>query len=139
MSSIVTIFACCVVVFAMAVYVYSRKEDTASDLLRSEIRYMKSELKRMEDIFASNVVTISNTNLKLQGLEMRTARLADEMDIVRDQVSETREKQISLRDDLSRKRPVVKMPSGPIQVEFYHNPKKPVGKGIKSLIKEKGH
>lgn len=147
MNSILMIFIACVVLVALAIWVYNDKDKTSGDqalaqigLQNSEIKSLKKSIEELKSVASSNISTIMAQNSKIEHLTAQVTNLKDEVQVFRDQVSDTREKQIQLRDDLSRKRPIFKAPQGPIQIEILAPskkapPQKP-GKGIKSLIRE---
>jgi chromosome segregation ATPase len=148
MNSILMIFIACVILVALAIWVYNDKDKTAGDqavaqvrLLNTEIRSVKKDLNDLKSVASSNITTIMNQAAKIEALSAQVVNMKDEIQIFRDQVSETREKQIQLRDDLSKKRPVLRAPQGPIQIEILTPSKKAPppkpGKGINSLIRER--
>jgi septation ring formation regulator EzrA len=110
---------------AAGFWYYGQSEDTAFHKTLAEIKSIKADYKRVDDLVASNISTVANCNLKVKELEQTVAKMRDELDVFRDQVADTREKQIRLREALAAKRPQVKMPSGPIQVEFVTSPTPP--------------
>lgn len=148
MNSVIMIFIACVILFALALWVYNDKEKTAAHqavgqvgLINTEIKTLKKDLNDLKSVASSNITTIMNQAAKIEALSAQVVNMKDELQVFRDQVSDTREKQIQLRDDLSKKRPVLRAPQGPIQIEILTPskkapPSKP-GKGIKSLIREK--
>lgn len=142
MTPLVVIFCCCIVIFALAIVIYEKREATASQSVLIELKKAQSDIKRLEDLVSSNVSTCISVRSRVEQMESvvgdRLKKCDDALEIFRDQVSETREKQMKLQDVLSQKRPVVKLPQGAIQVEIFQGtPKKPVGKGVKSLIRER--
>lgn len=145
-GAMVLIFCSCVVIFALAVMIYEKRESTASQMIVNELRRAQDEVKRLNELVTSNVSTVISCKSKVEQFELmiesRLKKCDDALEVFRDQVGETREKQIKLQDALSNKRPIVKVPTGAIQVEIYQgkpNPaqtKKALGKGVKSLIRE---
>jgi len=149
LAPIFLIFIGCVVIFALALMLYSDKENTAAHQaiakvngLNSELIQLKKHIDELKSVASSNISTIMAQSAKIEALTAQVTNMKDEIQVFRDQVSDTREKQIQIRDDLSKKRPIFR-PSGPIQIEIMSSsspskkspPQKP-GKGIKSLIRE---
>lgn len=116
---------------ATGFYFYNNSEDTAFHKLLGENKSVKADVKRLDELTASNISTVAKNNVKVEEMEKKfidlEKRFNEQMDIFRDQCHETREKQMQLRNELSNKRPVVKF-TGPIPVEVYQGttpPKSP--------------
>lgn len=143
MTSLLLIFVACIVTMFAAVWVYNKNEDTAFHETKRTIDDLRTKLKEQETLLQSNIGTVASANLRVQAAESKVAEFEKQVEAVQDHCAKLRECQIALQDALSKKRPVFK-PSGPIQVEIFTSDKapksphgkKPLGKGIKSLLKE---
>jgi len=111
---------------AAGFWFYSNSEHTAFDKTFEVINSVKKDFKDLNELVTSNITTIANANLRVKAVEednakmrLEISKMSDELDVFRDQVCDTREKQIKLRDMLSKKRPQISMPTGPIPIEIY--------------------
>lgn len=137
----------------IALIVYFKADDTyghqSLEKLNKYIADQKEKDKSLDTLLLSNagnsnaIEHISKeTEKKLKEMYERIEKQDDRLDVFEAQCADTREKQIQLRDDLSKKRPVVQM-KGVLPVEIYMNNtpedakrKSGLGKGVKSLFKE---
>ena len=151
-----------VVMIIASILIYSKAEDNSFSTLLNKQNEQSGKLRELENLLNSNISTIAANNLRVQDCEksntaMKTEleRMRIELDVFRDQVGDTREKQIHLRDALSRRTSNIKLPTGPIQIEIMGGsskprvpkpqqtpppvpPKKgPLGKGIKAVMEGK--
>jgi hypothetical protein len=141
LAPLIMIFCCCVVVFAISIFIYE-KRDTPNSAMIVEMKRLQMEVKRIDELVSGNTSTVikvrTDVDHFLRSSEGRFKACDDALQVFRDQVSETREKQIQLKSELSSKRPIVKFPQGAIQLEIIQTTptKKPLGKGVNSLIRE---
>lgn len=167
MSGVVVIFLGSVLFVALGLYFWDKREGEAYDNTWVEMKKVMSKVNALEnDLTAKQkelYLTIKDFNEaknRIQGLEDANAKLREELDVFRDQVADTQEKQIKIREALAAKRPMTKvvLPTGPIQVEVWSRPvqqtkpptqpsaqpppqqqpakKGPLGKGVKSLLRD---
>lgn len=141
MTPMICIFVASVIVLAIAVFIYNRAERNASAQVAAQIKTFLAKLKEIDDRTTGNTSTVvsakTQLDLFIKIFEKEMSSYQSEIAVFRDQLAETREKQMQLREDLSRKRPIVKF-SGPIPVEIHNNPTPPKkGKGVGALIKGK--
>lgn len=114
---IAALFVGATVLFAMSIWNYNRKDSTESARLNQRLDSFESQYKQLENLVGQNVSTVVQCKMRLEKFDQ-------DVELVREQMGDTREKQIQLREVLANKRPVLKMPQGPIQVELYAgNPK----------------
>jgi lipopolysaccharide export LptBFGC system permease protein LptF len=132
MNVFVLCFVLSVIFFFFGLWFYSNSEDTAYHATLKKLNEVSSKNESLEKILNANISTIATNNLKFQALENLNIKMSedlkkaqDEMDVFRDQVFDTREKQIKLRDMLSRKRPQFSLPTGVIPIEISINPNPP--------------
>lgn len=157
MSVSAVIFILGVLMIIGSVWIYSKSEDTAYDKLLSKYNETSAKLKELEGLVNSNISTAGSANINAKDaktqVETKLAEFRTELDVFRDQCADTREKQIQLRDALSRKRPQINIPTGPIVFEIHETrprtqpaggtattkpdpKKKPLGRGVKSVLGE---
>lgn len=108
-------------------------------LINSEIKSLKQRREEIVRDLGLFKVELHQHNKRIEELSAALENFKDEMIVFRDQVSETREKQIQLREILSTKRPVIRM-TGPVPTRNVEpGPKKmnnKLGKGLKSILRE---
>lgn len=116
-------FLLCSAIFAaVGVWHYSQSEDTAFHKLIGLCRSCEADVKRHEEKITKHEETFKALNERLDAAEAKVKEFESQLDIFRDQVGETREKQIQLKNDLSNKTSRILMPKGPIPVEIYVAP-----------------
>jgi uncharacterized membrane protein len=103
----------------------------------NEIKWLKQ--RREEQLKETGLLKIEQSELKKENEELKflLSRFKEEIEIFRDQVAETREKQIVLREILSAKRPVIKLTGLQQQQKVETGPKKvknKLGRGLHSLL-----
>lgn len=128
----VLFFIFSILFMGLGLWFYNNKESTAFHNVLTEVNALKAELKRLDA-----VETIQKTHsVRIGDLEQDFEDCEKQLDVFRDQVGETREKQIQLRDALSRKRTKVYVTQGAIPMEIMgKSPKVPDGPP-KDLIKK---
>lgn len=127
MTATVVLLACLIlaaIFCAGGFWFYNNAEDTAMHTFVRLDRERAAEVKALNDLLVSNISTVGNANIRVKAMEEQLVKMRDELDVFRDQVADTREKQIKLKDRLASKRPTIHF-SGPIPVELYTNPKAP--------------
>jgi chromosome segregation ATPase len=134
-----TIFVLCflasVMFFCAGLYFYDNQGNTAFHKTMEIINKTNRSVEELNTLITSNISTVATGNLRIKSMEDEIKKMRDELDVFRDQVSDTREKQIKLRDSLSRKRPQISVPTGPIAIELYSNPR-PATKDFKNIKKK---
>jgi hypothetical protein len=125
----------------IAFWLYNTKEDTAFHKTLVEINALKADVKRFDELISSNIQTVATCNVRVKTLEETVLKMRDELDVFRDQVADTREKQMKLRDALSKKTSRVILPQGPIPIEIQFptmatTPKSPHQKADPKLMKK---
>lgn len=123
MMSVILIFvACCATMFA-AIWVYNQKETTAFHKTQEQVKTLETKVKELESLISSNINTVASNNLKIQELGMKVTCFSDKVDKAEENVdnlqehcAKLRESHITLKELLSRKRPVTKI-QGPIEVQ----------------------
>jgi hypothetical protein len=129
MAVFVACFVLSVLFFGAGLYFFQNQESTAFHKTLALIDKVGVEIKSVETLVTSNISTVGNANVRIGLLEDSVKKMRDELDVFRDQVADTREKQIKLRDALSRKRPQLTF-SSPVPVELINNAK------LKTPVKE---
>lgn len=130
-----------------SVFVYSKANDTDGTKTLRMISELKAKQTEMESLLLSNIETVGNNNVKVDGVlklvetvKAYCLEMEHEIDSVQLHCDKIREGQIKLQDQLSNKRPVIKI-QNPIPVQVVDNIKtsttlvKPLGQGIKAIIK----
>lgn len=139
MAVFVACFVLSVLFFGAGLYFFQNQETTAFHKTLLMIDKVGSDVKSLETLVTSNISTVGNANVRVGLLEESVKKMQDELDVFRDQMADTREKQIRLRDALSKKRPQITF-SHPVPVEVINNSKlkTPVReiKKLKDQIKE---
>lgn len=122
MQVVAVIFILGVLMIIGSVFIYSKAEDTAYDKLLAKYNENNAKIKELEGLLNSNISTAGSANVNAKDakeqVEKKLAEFRSELDVFRDQCADTREKQIELRDALSKKRPQINIPTGPIVVEI---------------------
>ncbi len=118
------------------IMLYEIKDKATNEELKTEIFSLKQHIKTLSDTTLGNSNSVANCNLRLNAMDEALKSLKSELDVFRDQVGETREKQIKLQDAISKKRPIVKMPEGPIVFEVMTSDKAELFKRAKKQLKD---
>lgn len=127
---IAALFVGATVLFAMSIWNYNRKDSTESARLNQRLDTFESKYKQLENLVGQNVSTVVQCKMRLEKFDQ-------DVELVREQMSDTREKQILLKETLASKRPVIRMPQGPIAVELYAgNPKAATPTKLMKKIKQ---
>lgn len=131
MGTLFIIFCGCIAFTLMGLYFWDKREGEAYDSILTKVKEIRSDYKKYDERQTELETTVKNysdlvkeLDAKIEACEARIAHFKDETDVFRDQVSDTREKQIKLREDLSKKTPKIelKVPQGPFLVELYSRP-----------------
>lgn len=150
-SIIVFILGCILAIGGLAIYFMQDNTEGSMALRIAESIKVKEKERddRITEVFQklgvqANALEAMTKNVeeKLRDFDARLNNQDKRLEVFQDQCSDTREKQIQLRDDLSKKRPVMHL-KGALPVEIYMNNtpadtkrKSGLGRGVKSLIKE---
>lgn len=155
-GGLLIILAGCVAFVVLGLYFYEKREDEAySNTLTkvSEVKalYEKSEKEKegYKKLLDDATAEAKAASIKVGALEAEVTKLNDAMDVFRDQVMDTREKQVKLREILATKKTQVVLPQGAIQVEILKSaappkipagpppvPGKGLGKGMGAVLKD---
>jgi hypothetical protein len=122
MGTFAFLMFCAAIFAAMGIWHYSQSEDTAFHKTLGLCRSCEADVKRHEEKLKKYDEDFKALNARLDAAEAEVKKFTEQLDIFRDQVSDTREKQIQLKDDLSNKTQRLVMPKGPIPVEIYVAP-----------------
>lgn len=125
------IFVGCLVFCAFGLWTYENKDKTAFGEIKQKFDIVVAERKALSERVAE---AEDNRKMLLQALDAVTSRVTNleikikeyggEVDVFRDQVGETLRKQMSLRDDLSKRhvrsdmQVKFEIPKGPFQVQL---------------------
>ena len=139
----VVLFACCIALVLLALWIFDKAENTAYHKMQGSFNIFKSDneeqMRKMED----EIESVKNGHVQLQSTldalqldinafkdrvdksDTRSKSARTEVDRLQEHNAKLREQQIELNDKLSKLRPVIRMvpPSGPIPIEVYVNPK----------------
>jgi len=115
---------------------YEIKDKSSYAEISQALSDLRLEVKSIRDLASGNSNSIAQNNLKLDAFAKNIESFRAELDVYRDQTADTREKQIKLQDAISKKRPVIKMPQGPIVFEVMTSDKAELFKGTKKQIKD---
>jgi septal ring factor EnvC (AmiA/AmiB activator) len=120
----VTFFLFClaIVFAAFGFWHYSQSEDTAFHKILGLCRSCDADIKRHEKQIDEHKASMEKLNARMADVELAMRGFDEQLDIFRGQVGETREKQIQLKADLSKKDHKLVMPTGPIMVEIHSKP-----------------
>jgi septal ring factor EnvC (AmiA/AmiB activator) len=143
MESLIFIFIACIVAMFAAVYVYSKKEDTAYHETKVELLKVQATLKSAQDSLNQQRTLVVNQNLKIKEFEEKLVCASDELkkfkveiDNLQEHCARIREQQIQLKDQLANKRPVLKVTTPiPVQIQSITTPK-PDPKMVKRIQKQ---
>lgn len=127
-SSFLLLFLGSVILVFGAILFYEVKDKTTFNEMNAEIKDIKNQLKTLQDISSGNSTSVANCNLRLNSMDEVINSFKTELDVFRDQTAETREKQIKIQDAISKKRPVLKVPSPIVFEVMTPTKKKAVGK-----------
>lgn len=123
MEVLLSIFVGCAVIMFAAIYVYNQKESTAFHKTQEQITELKVKVRELETLLTSNISTVGVANMKVKELDMKVTCFTDrvdkaeaEVDHLQEHCAKLRESHITLKELLSRKRPVTKI-QGPIEVQ----------------------
>lgn len=123
MTTLLFIFVGCAVIMFAAIYVYNQKESTAFHKTQEQIAELKIKVRDLEALLTSNIGTVGNANLKVKELDMKVTCFSNQVDKAEAEVehlqehcAKLRESHITLKELLSRKRPVTKI-QGPIEIQ----------------------
>lgn len=142
MMSLLFIFIACVVTMFAAIYIYNKTESTAFHETQKKIQEQAVKLKELEGLLSSNIGTVAVANTRVRSLEEKMIcftekvdKAESEVDHLQEHCAKLRESQISIKDMLSNKRPVIKVTT-PIPVEVVGKTDPTLIKKIKKQLKE---
>jgi uncharacterized protein HemX len=101
---------------------YNNSEGTAFHKTLRMCQSCESDVLRHEETLKEYELEFSQVYERIVKLEDQIAKQHEQLEVFRDQVQDTREKQLQLRSDLSSKTTRVILPKGPIPVEIYTPP-----------------
>lgn len=150
------ILFCFVVTFLLVgIYILENRNKTdAKDLsllVKEDVGRMKTDVGTLTGAVNRVAIESASNEQRVNDILKRTEALEKEADATEEMCLKLREGQSQLNDRISRKRPVIKMPTGAIQVEILPgtNPKKDyasgsgsaknnavLGKGMKAILKD---
>lgn len=150
MQPLVFLFAAAVLfILALTKFVDS-KDKSAYDKTQErlhDVRVDIGDLKNMGDLLSKKTEEISNiartNDIRVTDLLKQVVETQAEVQALQDHFAKLRESHFDLNGRVSKKRPIVKLPTGPIQVEIYQrtaepaktvNDKKPLGRGVSAII-----
>ena len=121
---LIAVFVTCICIMVGAIYLYNRSENTAfHDLLgqyksaKGEIDLLKTEIKALKDVVEFRDKKMKEVMDKVACVEGKLVEFKVDVDDVQDHCAKVREQQMQLRDQLSNKRPVIKMAS-PLSIQI---------------------
>lgn len=124
MDTLIFIFIGCALLMFTAIWVYNNKESTAFHETQKKIVEQNVRIKALEDLLNSNISTVAKSNDKVKSLEEKLVcftglveRSAEEVDNLQEHCAKLREGQVTIREMMAKKRPVVRM-QGPIEVQI---------------------
>jgi homoserine trans-succinylase len=124
-------FLFCAAVFAaIGIWHYGQSEDTAFHKTLGLCKSCEADVKRHEEKFTKMDEEMKSMQSRLADVELVMKGFDEQLEVFRDQVGETREKQIQLKADLSKKESKIVMPTGPIMVEIHSKPQVPQRKKL---------
>lgn len=129
MSQVLLFFVAGAVCLFAAVYIYGRSEDTAYHKVMEQYNNLVGKYNTVnasnEELAKSNT-ELSNKVIQLTGvIEQQNAKMDEVMkdcEAAQTHCANMRESLIKLQDQVSKRRPVMKV-EGPIQLEIISNPK----------------
>ncbi len=119
------LIGCTAFVFAV---IYAMKDTEKAAIMSLQHQMLDVRAKQLE---FKNLQLQQDTIVQSMGSNnSQVEKMRSEMDIFRDQQNELRDQQIHTREQLASKRPLIKIPQGPIQIEILptkYEPKKNLG------------
>lgn len=119
------VFIVGVIMIISAIFIYSKSEGTALHDVLEKYGAQQSEIKELRELLNKNIGSVAEANTKVNGFDQaikagsdKIDKFKDEMDVFREQCLKLRGDQINMNEALSKKRPIVKLPTGPIQIEI---------------------
>ncbi len=117
--AIFIVFVVAMIAVLFASHFYMKAENTVFQKTLGMITSLSNELSQCDKLVASNISTVGASNIRIATLEASLKKMSGEIEVFRDQISDTQEKQMKLREALSRKTSRIILPTGPIQMEIY--------------------
>lgn len=118
------VFVTCIFIMVGSIYLYNRSENTAfHDLLgqykiaKAERDADRAEVKSLKESIDLRDKKIKELSEKISCVESKLKDIKVDVDDVQEHCSKVREQQMQLRDQLSNKRPVIKMAS-PLSIQI---------------------
>jgi len=116
MEMIFSVFIVCVFMMFGAMWIYSKKENTAYHQTLSLVNALQTKIKAQEDLLNSNISTVAGWTKRIKDYEDQVVNFKgvvskgqEEIDKLQDHCAKLRESQIQTKDMVSGKRPVVKV------------------------------
>lgn len=146
MTSLLLLFVACIATMFVAMWLFSKKEDTAFHETMQRVLRAEAKLKELDELLASNIQTVGNANVRIKKVEddmtcftgrveKAVESVEKEIEHLQEHCAKLRESQISLKDMLANKRPVLKITT-PIPVSVVTKPDATLIKKIKKQIKD---
>lgn len=124
MEILIAVFVTCICIMVGAIYLYNRSENTAFHDVLKQLKVYKSErdVDRVEINSLKGKIDfrdkiIKELSEKISCVESKLKDIKVDVDDVQDHCAKVREQQMQLRDQLSNKRPVIKMAS-PLSIQI---------------------
>lgn len=124
MTSLLFIFVGCAMLMFTAIWVYNNKESTAFHETQKKIVDQNVKIRYLEDLLASNISTVAQANTRIKSLEDKIAcytqlvdKSSEQVDNLQEHCAKLREGQITIREMMSKKRPITKV-QGPIEIQI---------------------
>lgn len=133
MTTVILVFVGAVCFVLAIVFAYDKKDKSVFDGFNQKVTEELAEVEENFKTTDTNIQTLGKSNeelkeivtandLRMKDLIKRQAELENEIESVQVHCEKLHHGQHALNDRISKKRPVIKMPSGPIAVEIYQQP-----------------
>lgn len=123
MEILAAVFVTCIFIMVGSIYLYNRSENTAfHELLgqykaaKGENDILKTRVKSLEEAFEFRDKKMKEVMDRLACAEGKITDFKVDVDAVQDHCAKIREQQINLKEQLSNKRPVLRL-EGPVPVQ----------------------
>jgi hypothetical protein len=138
---LVVIGAGLVFAVVLGLYLFDKKGSPELQSMKSSLTEINASLNTLTGGLNKTAVLAGSNEIRMTEILKRISDLEKEADATEEMCLRLREGQAKLNDRISMKRPIVKVPTGPIQVEIYDNPprlpqKKGLGKGLGAVLKD---
>ena len=123
MEILAAVFVTCIFIMVGSIYLYNRSENTAFHELLGQYKVAKGEndilktrVKSLEEAFEFRDKKMKEVMDRLSCAEGKITEFKVDVDAVQDHCAKIREQQINLKEQLSNKRPVLRL-EGPVPVQ----------------------